>query len=124
MGAKWLLAHFAEMVAPAARAARAAPPGRYGFQGHVLEAGDLLGIWTVELTLHHLDLLVDVPALGGPHPDALEVTASALDRLAGAPRPGWWDLTTYLRKATGRLRLDSGERDRLGAAASRYPVLG
>lgn len=119
-----LIAHFADVVTAAARAAREAPSGRFAFQGHVLEAEDLLGTWVVEFTLHHLDLLVGLPDRPEPSSGALEFTAWTLDQFIGAPRPGWWDIPTYVRKATGRLPLSDTDRSRLGATEERYPAFG
>jgi len=119
-----LIAHFADVVAAVARAARGAPSGRFAFQGHVLEAEDLLGTWVVEFTMHHLDLLVGLPNRPDPSSGALEFTAWTLDQFLGAPRPGWWDIPTYVRKGTGRLPLSDTHRSRLGATEERYPAFG
>jgi len=121
---KWLLAHFHDMCAAAERAARGAPAGRVSFQGHVLAVEDFLAMWTVEFTLHHLDLLVGLPALPAPAPEAIELVAATLDGLLEAQRPASWDTETYVRKGTGREPLDDAERSRLGQLADRYPAFG
>jgi uncharacterized protein (TIGR03083 family) len=121
---EWLLAHFRDMCAPAERAARSAPAGRVSFQGHVLAVGDFLAMWTVEFTVHHLDLLVGLPGLPAPAPEAIELVAVTLDGLLEAQRPAWWDTETYVRKGTGRKPLDDAERSRLAQLADRYPAFG
>lgn len=121
---KWLLAHFHDMCAAAERAARSAPAGRVSFQGHVLAVEDFLAMWTVEFTIHHLDLLVGLAGLPTPAPEAIELVAVTLDGLLEAQRPVWWDTGTYVRKGTGREPLDDAERSRLAQLADRYPAFG
>lgn len=121
---KWLLAHFHDMCAAAERAARSAPASRVSFQGHVLAVEDFLAMWTVEFTVHHLDLLVGLAGLPTPAPEAIELVAVTLDGLLEAQRPAWWDTETYVRKGTGREPLDDAERSRLAQLADRYPAFG
>lgn len=116
--------HFNDTAHAADRAVRTAPHGRARFQGHVMELGDLLGMWTTEFTVHHLDLLAEMDGSPRPTDDALEVTAATLDGLLDAPRPAWWDLSTYVLKATGRLSLLPDETSRLGPTAASYPAFG
>jgi hypothetical protein len=96
---RWLLAHFHDMCAAAQRAARSAPVGRVGFQGHVLAVEDFLAMWTVEFTIHHLDLLVGLPGLAAPTPEAIELVAVTLDGLLEAQRPDWWNTKPTCAKA-------------------------
>jgi hypothetical protein len=115
--------HFADTARAAAYAARNAPSGRYRFQGHVLTAEDLLGMWTTEFAVHHLDLIAHLPA-EGPTDTAVEITVKTLDGLLtgrGAVRPGGWDDLTYVRKATGRLPLEAKEKATLAGV---IPVFG
>jgi uncharacterized protein (TIGR03083 family) len=105
-------------------ARRAGDGDRVAFQGLVLPVGDFIATWVVELAVHHLDAAVELPDLPPPTPEALAVTRETLDALApGLPDPGWDQVTTVL-KGTGRLPLDDAERQRLGPAAARFPLLG
>jgi len=120
----WLVAHFHDMCAAAERAARSAPAGRISFQGHVLAVEDFLAIWTVEFAIHHLDLLVGLPGLPAPAPEAIELAAVTVDGLLETRRPVWWDTETYVRKGTGRQPLDDAERSRLAQLGDRYRAFG
>lgn len=117
-----LRTHFEDTAQAALGAVRACPEGRVGFQGHVMDTADVLGMWATEFAVHHLDLLSEID--GAPTVDALEVAAETLDRLLHARRPAWWDLSTYILKASGRLALLPEERSLLGPTAGRYPAFG
>ncbi len=116
--------HFDDTAQAAVGAVRTSPDGRIGFQGHTIEVADLLGMWTTEFAVHHLDLLADIDDCPVPSEESLEVAAITLDGLLDAPRPPWWDLSTYVLKATGRVPLIPDERSLLGQTAARYPVFG
>jgi hypothetical protein len=116
--------HFEDVAAGASGAARVARPGRVRFQGHVLEVRDLLAMWDVEFTLHHLDLVAHLGDRGLPGREALEITSATIEGLIGSPRPSCWDLVTYVQKAAGRRPLERQERARLEDVARRYPVSG
>ncbi len=119
-----LRSHFDEVMTAAAAVSRVAPGGRVRFQNHVLSIDDLLTMFSVEFAVHHLDLLVAVPDRPGPEPGALALAASTLDGLLGPRHPTSWDQLTYVRKATGRQRLDAADIAELGADSSRYPAFG
>jgi hypothetical protein len=94
-------------------------------QGRTFTVTDFLGTLAVEATVHHLDMLVDLPGKPEPRPGAVEVTVRVLDHLLGdtVQRPPWDDLTWVL-KGTGRAPLTTSERRALGATATRFPLLG
>jgi uncharacterized protein (TIGR03083 family) len=120
-----LRSSFRYVATAASRAAQTAPPqGRVAFQAHILEVGDFVATWLVELALHHLDLLVGLPERPGPEPAALALVGETLDCLAGRPRPEPWNDLTYARKGTGREALTPDEVRRLGPLAAAYPVFG
>ena len=98
---------------------------RISTQGHVLTVSDLLGTLAVEATVHHLDLLAELPDRALPRPSATELTVRTLDELLGenVSKPQWND-ATWILKATGRLPLTASERNVLGAQADRFPLLG
>ena len=124
-----LVRHWAELSEAAVRAAAAAeaePGRRVTTQGHVLRVPDFITTLIVEATIHHLDLIVDLPGSPEPDPEALQLTARTLDGLFGPE--AWdvisWDTTTYVLKATGRLPLTEKDLDMLGPYAARLPLLG
>ncbi|GAB2652703.1 maleylpyruvate isomerase N-terminal domain-containing protein [Kribbella swartbergensis] len=124
-----LVQHWRELSEAAVRAATAGlvdKGRRVETQGHVLRARDFVATLVLEATVHHLDLIVDLPGAPEPDPEALQVTARTLDGLFGPE--AWdviaWDTTTYVLKATGRLPLDEDDLDMLGPYADRLPLLG
>jgi hypothetical protein len=117
--------HFTDTARAAAGVSLHAPAGRFRFQEHVMEAEDILAMWTVELVVHQFDLTAYLPGSYGPLPEALALTVCTLDRLLGtAERPPSWDDATYVLKATGRVPLDDADRESLGEWAGAYPAFG
>jgi uncharacterized protein (TIGR03083 family) len=118
--------HFADTARAAAALSRRAAPGTFRFQGHVLTAEDILAMWTVEWTVHQLDLTAYLPGDRlAPTDAALALALRTLDELTGtAVRPMAWSPATYIAKATGRVPLDHAERRLLGGHAAAFPVLG
>jgi hypothetical protein len=88
--------------------------------------GDFVATLVMEATVHHLDLILELPDAPEPDPEGLQVTARTLDGLFGPD--AWdvigWDTTTYVLKATGRLPLDDRDREMLGDHAARLPLIG
>ncbi|MDH6514502.1 uncharacterized protein (TIGR03083 family) [Streptomyces sp. SAI-135] len=103
-------------------AADARPDLRVSTQGHVLTAGDLVLTLAVEATIHHLDLVTDLPGAAGPSPAGLAAVRATLDGLLGRPVPLDWSDEHYARAATGRTPLTDAERLALGADADRFPL--
>lgn len=118
--------HFADTARAAAAMSRRAPAGRFRLQGHVMEAEDILAMWTVEWVVHQLDLTAYLPGeRPGPAPEAVALTVRTLDGLTGTSRrPPGWDDVTYVLKGTGRVPLDDSDRRHLGERAGAYPVFG
>ena len=118
--------HFADTARAAAGMSRQAPAGAFRLQGHVMDAADILAMWTVEGVIHQLDLTAHLPGERlGPTDAALELAVRTVDELTGSPvRVPAWGLATYVLKGTGRLGLDESERDLLGERAGRFPALG
>src|SRR5215469_7135836 len=61
--------HFRDAARAAAGVSLHAPAGRFRFQGHVMEAEDILAMWTVELVVHQFDLTAYLPGRYGPLPE-------------------------------------------------------
>jgi hypothetical protein len=124
--ANGLRGHLADTARQAAGMSRQAPTGAFRLQGHVMDAADILAMWTAEWMVHQLDLTAYLPGDRlGPTDAALALTVRTLDELTGSPvRVPAWDLTTYVLKGTGRLGLDEAEREFLGERAEAFPALG
>lgn len=116
--------HFDDTARAAIEAVRTSPEARVPFQGHVMQTADVLRMWATEFAVHHLDLLAEIDDGPCPTDDSLEIAATTLDRLLQAPRPAWWDLSTYILKATGRVALLPEDRSYLGTTAAAYPAFG
>ncbi len=93
-----------------------------GTQGHVLTADDLMRTLCVEATIHHLDLVVDLPGRAGPAASALGEVRRVLDGLVGQQVATGWADERYARVATGRVRLTAEEASELGPLAHRFPL--
>ncbi|HET9081534.1 MAG TPA: maleylpyruvate isomerase N-terminal domain-containing protein [Trebonia sp.] len=118
--------HFAGTCRQAAGLSRQAATGNFRFQGHVMAAGDILAMWTVEWVIHQLDLTARLP--GGrlaPTDESMVLAVRTVDELTGSPvRPPAWDEATYVLKATGRFPLDAEEQALLGDRAKAFPAFG
>ena len=126
------VAHWRDTAEAAVRAALAASADGYvSTQDHVLSVPDFVLTLVVEATIHHLDLIVNLPAAPAPTAGNLRLVRRTLAELAtdlgGQPaepdlaRTGWDDATLAL-KATGRLELTDRERADLGTLAKRLPL--
>lgn len=116
---------YVETAGAAVHAAAAADPGGLvATQGHVLTAADLALTLSIEATVHHLDLVTDLPGAPGPSAAGLAATRTSLDGLLGHPVPVDWTDAQYARAATGRAPLTSSERGLLGPDAERLPLFG
>jgi hypothetical protein len=116
---------YRETAAAVVHAAAATDPALpVATQGHVLTTGDLLRTLAVEATVHHLDLVVSLPAAPAPTAQALHEVRRTLDGLLGHQAPVDWDDTYYARAGTGRIPLTDADRARLGPDADRFPLFG
>lgn len=116
--------HLDDVGSAAGRAAQLADPAaRVGTRGQVLTAGDYLGAYVLEWTLHHLDLTAHLPAVPGPPPESLARSRAMLEQLAAAPFPTAWPDADALLVGTGRRPPTAAERAGLGALAARLPLV-
>lgn len=91
----------------------------------MLTAGDYLGAYVLEWTLHHLDLVAHLPGVAGPPEAGLARTREMLEQLAGTRFPASFTDRDALLVGTGRRAPTATERAELGELAARLPfVLG
>ncbi|MFI7596469.1 maleylpyruvate isomerase N-terminal domain-containing protein [Actinoplanes sp. NPDC049681] len=112
--------------APAAvHAARTADPaGFVSTQDHVLAVPDFVATLVTEAVIHHLDLIASLPGAAGPPQDAVAVTLSTMEGLAGpGGLPAEWAPAEALRKSSGRDELTAADRQALGARADQFPLI-
>jgi uncharacterized protein (TIGR03083 family) len=106
----------------AVEAAEAAPPRLVARQGQVLTTSDFLATLVTEVTVHGLDLAQALDRAPWLSVGAISVATATLAGLLGELPPPW-DPLTFIRKGTGRLPLTPQDREALGAAAKRFPLL-
>ncbi|MCG8914932.1 maleylpyruvate isomerase N-terminal domain-containing protein [Actinokineospora sp. PR83] len=118
--------HLDDVGSAAGRAAALVDPGlRVGTRGQVLTAGDYLGAYVLEWTLHHLDLVAHLPNTAGPPAAGLARSREVLEAIAGAAFPASFSDADALLVGTGRRAPSAAERAELGDLAGRLPfVLG
>ncbi|MGZ3119493.1 maleylpyruvate isomerase N-terminal domain-containing protein [Streptomyces sp. H62] len=119
----WLLRfHLDDVGAAAGRAAAlATPAARVATRGEVLTVDDYLNAYVLEWTLHHLDLIADLPNAPEPPAEGLARSRELLERIAGAAFPASFTDREALSVGTGR-RAPSGEQQAaLGELAARLP---
>jgi len=123
-GPHGLLAQWRDTAQAAVRAVGARAPGEtVATQGHLLTVADLTDTLVVEAVVHHLDCLLALPDAPAPAPGALAAARGSMAALAGTELPADDDAGWVLR-GSGRLPLRAEDRELLGAAAARFPLLG
>jgi hypothetical protein len=85
--------------------------------------GDYLSAYVLEWTLHHLDLIANLPDVAGPPADGLSRSRAMLERIAGAAFPASFSDRDALLIGTGRRAPSDAERTDLGELAARLPLL-
>ncbi|MEV5204681.1 maleylpyruvate isomerase N-terminal domain-containing protein [Streptomyces sp. NPDC053720] len=115
--------HLDDVGSAAGRAAVLADPDlRVGTRDVVLTAGDYLGAYVLEWTLHHLDLVAYVPDAAGPPAEGLARSREMLERIAGAAFPAAFSDTDALLVGTGRRTPTVAEKAELGERAAKFPL--
>ncbi|MDT0611157.1 maleylpyruvate isomerase N-terminal domain-containing protein [Streptomyces lancefieldiae] len=119
----WLLKfHLDDVGSAAGRAAGLADPsGRVGTRDQVLTAGDYLGAYVLEWTLHHLDLIARLPHAAPPPAEGLARSRELLEGVVGAGFPRSFTDEDALLIGTGRRAPTEVERAALGEPAARLP---
>jgi hypothetical protein len=123
----WLLKyHFDDVGSAAGRAAALADPtSRISTRGEVLTVGDYLSGYVLEWTLHHLDLIVDLPDAADPPAESLARSREMLETIAGAAFPKSFSAKDALLVGTGRRPPSPAQTSDLGPLTASLPfVLG
>lgn len=118
--------HFDDVGSAAARAAELADPDRrIATRGEVLTAADYLDAYVLEWTLHHLDLIAQLPGEPEPPAECLAHARHMLEQVTGATFPPALSDRDALLIGTGRRAPSDSERVELGDLAGKLPfVLG
>lgn len=123
-GPEGLLTQWRDTAQAAVRAVGARAPGEtVATQGHLLTVADLTDTLVVEAVVHQLDCLLDLPDAPAPAPAALAAARGSMAALADTVLPADDDAGWVLR-GSGRLPLRAEDRELLGDAAARFPLLG
>jgi hypothetical protein len=111
--------HLDDVGSAAGRAAALADPGmRVSTRDEVLTVGDYLSAYVLEWTLHHLDLVAQLPAATRPPAEGLARSRALLEQIAGSAFPPSFTDEDALLIGTGRrapTRRQSAELDELAA---------
>ncbi|MBY8856690.1 maleylpyruvate isomerase N-terminal domain-containing protein [Nocardia sp. CA2R105] len=118
--------HFDDVGSAAGRAAELADPDRrIATRGEVLTAADYLDAYVLEWTLHHLDLIAQLPGEPEPPAESLAHARHMLEQVTGATFPPALSDRDALLIGTGRRAPSDSERVELGDLAGKLPfVLG
>lgn len=84
------------------RATTALPESALDFQDHVIDTGDFLATWAVELAVHHLDLGLEL-TVDPPAPGALRLARQTVEELAGGSFPTRLSDQDVILIGTGRI---------------------
>ncbi|MGO4426260.1 maleylpyruvate isomerase N-terminal domain-containing protein [Streptomyces sp. MCAF7] len=116
--------HLDDVGSAAGRAAELADPAlRVSTQDMVLTAGDYLGAYVLEWTLHHLDLIAHLPNMAEPPAEGLARSREMLEKIAGAAFPASWSDKDALLVGTGRRAPSGAEKAELGELGARLPLV-
>jgi hypothetical protein len=113
--------HIDDVGAAAGRAAELADPTqKVSTQDYMLTAGDYLDAYVLEWTLHHLDLIANLPTAPGSPAESLARARELLEKIAGTAFPASLSDTDALLVGTGRRDPNNAE---LGDLAARLPFV-
>lgn len=116
--------HLDDVGAAAGRAAELADPRlRVGTQVMVLTAGDYLGAYVLEWTLHHLDLVAYLTGVPGPPSEGAARSREMLEEMTGAALPASWSDRDALLVGTGRRSASVEETAEVGELATKLPLI-
>ncbi|MFD1544944.1 maleylpyruvate isomerase N-terminal domain-containing protein [Nonomuraea guangzhouensis] len=116
--------HLDDVGSAAGRAAELADPGlRVGTRDEVLTAGDYLSAYVLEWTLHHLDLIANLPGKAEPPAEGLARSRAMLEKIAGTAFPVSFSDKDALLVGTGRRTPTDAEQAELGELAAKLPLV-
>jgi hypothetical protein len=116
--------HLDDVGSAAGRAADLVDPNlRVSTRDQVLTAGDYLSAYVLEWTLHHLDLIVDLPNAPRPPTEGLARSRAMLERIAGTVFPASLSDEDALLVGTGRCAPTDEQTAHLGELAERLPFI-
>lgn len=114
--------HLDDLGSAAGRAAVLADPEAVvSTQGQVLTAADYLTAYVLEWTLHHLDLIAQLPNAPEPPADGLAQSRAMLEKILGMAFPLSFSDADALLVGTGRRVATDAEADALGAQVAKIP---
>jgi hypothetical protein len=118
--------HLDDVGSAAGRAAELADPALpVATKDLVLTAGDYLSAYVLEWTLHHLDLVANLPDAAEPPAEGLTRSREMLEKIAGTAFPASFSDKDALLVGTGRRAPTDAEKEDLGELAAKLPyVLG
>jgi hypothetical protein len=116
--------HLDDVGSAAGRAAALADAAQpVSTRGVVLTVADYLGAYVLEWTLHHLDLIANLPDAPEPPAEPLAASRRLLERIAGAAFPTALPDRDALLIGTGRRAPTDSEQADLGELAPRLPMI-
>jgi uncharacterized protein (TIGR03083 family) len=116
--------HLDDVGSAAGRAAELADPRLpVGTQDMVLTAGDYLGAYVLEWTLHHLDLIAHLTGVQEPPSESAARSREMLEEMAGAAFPASLSDRDSLLIGTGRRAASVEESAQLGKLATKLPLI-
>jgi Mycothiol maleylpyruvate isomerase N-terminal domain len=116
--------HLDDLGAAAGRAAQLADPSmRVSTKDEILTAGDYLSAYVLEWTLHHLDLIANLPHAAEPPAEGLATSRAMLETIAGTAFPASFSDKDALLVGTGRRAPTDSEDAALGELAATLPLV-
>ena len=116
--------HLDDVGSAAGRAAElAGPQARVSTRDEIFTVADYLDVYVMEWTLHHLDLIKNLPGIDEPPAATLSRARDLLEQIADAKFPTDWPDKDVLLVGTGRRTPTDAERTELGALAARLPFI-
>ncbi len=116
--------HFDDVGSAAGRAAELTDPDLcVATRGEVITTADDLAAYVLEWTLHHLDLIAQLPGEPGPPEESLAHSREMLEQIAGTAFPAALSDRDVLLIGTGRRAPTDAESAELGDLAGKLPFV-